>query len=219
MSNVLNLISANFAIRSALGNVNMPNIASSIWPDLRRWSIEGMKFINKKAILRRGDTAKLIVNDNRAKMCDTFKMLECLKINGKVVPYVKGNRGCGSTCSSTCQNCISSCCDDSTQYEFYIKGCWIKFTNPVDDGTILEVEFWELETDEEGNILIMEEAVEAIAEYISFMVKRKFGDSSYGAHEKRWYFLCKQARAEINKKSQQDIEQMGYLWKPINYNV
>lgn len=220
MSNVINLISAKFAIRSALGNINMPNIATSISLDLNRWAIEGMKFVNRKSILRRGDTKKLTVIDNKAKMCDTFKLLECLKVNGNVVPYARGNRGCSSTCSTTCPSTISSCCgEDSINYEFYIKGCWIKFTGNVEDGTMLDVEYWELETDEDGNIMIMEEAVEAIAEYISFMVKRKFNDPSYKAHEQRWYFLVKQARAEINKKSQQDIEQMGYLWKPINYII
>lgn len=220
MSNVLNLISAKFAIRSALGNVNMPNIASSISLDLNRWAIEGMKFVNRKSILRRGDPKTLIVSENKVKMCDTFKLLECLKVNGKVVPYTRGNRSCGTTCSATCSNCVSSCCgEDSVQYEFYIKGCWVKFTNPVPDGTVVSVEYWELETDEDGSIMIMEEAVEAIAEYIAFMVKRKYNDPSYALHEKRWYFLVKQARAEINKKSRQDIEQMGYLWKPVNYTI
>lgn len=78
---------------------------------------------------------------------------------------------------------------------------------------------WETQTDEDGMFLIHEDAVLAIAEYIAFMVKRKFNDSSYGAHEKRWYFLCKQARAAMNQLSDEDIRNIGLIWKPIRYSI
>jgi len=219
MIEVPNFISANFAIRSALGNINMPNIASSLSQDLNRWAIEAAGLISKKQLLRRADKVTLIAKNNKVKMCESFRALECVKINGKVVPYTK-QKGCSSTCTETCQSCVSSCCDEeSFKYEFFIKGCWIKFINNVEDGTKVEVEFWETQTDEDGMFLIHEDAVLAIAEYIAFMVKRKFNDSSYGAHEKRWYFLCKQARAAMNQLSDEDIRNIGLIWKPIRYSI
>jgi len=219
MINTLNLVSTNFAIRSALGNINMPNIASSMSQDLNRWAVEGMSLISSKSLLRRADPVTLKAKNNKVKMCDTFKALECVKVNGKVVPYLKGGRGCSSV-TSTCQSCNTSCCsEESFKYEFFIKGCWIKFTGSVEDGTEVTIEFWEMQTDEDGSIMIMEQAVMAIAEYIAFMVKRKFNDSSYGAHEKRWYFLCKQARAELNKITDDEIARIGLIWKPTRYSV
>lgn len=216
---VNNIISSKYAIRGALGNINMPNIELSISSDLERWAIEAMNLISKKAILQ-PNTAKLTTKDNKIKMCDSFKALECIKLDGKIIPFVNAPNCKANTCTSSCSNCNSSCVNSGTEdYGFYIKGCYIKFINAVEDGLPATIEFWELCTDEDGNIMILEEAVLAIQEYITWMLKRKFNDQSYRDNENRWYILCKQARALINKKSDDEIKRMGKLWFPANFRT
>ncbi len=216
---VNNIISSKYAIRGALGNINMPNIELSISSDLERWAIEAMNLISKKAILQ-PNTAKLKTEDNKIKMCDTFKALECVKLDGKVIPFINAPNCQSNTCTSSCNNCNSSCVDSGTEnYGFYIKGCYIKFINAVEDGLPATIEYWELSTDEEGNIMVLEEAVLAIQEYITWMLKRKFNDQTYRDNESRWYVLCKQARGLINKKSDDEIKRMGKLWFPINFRT
>jgi hypothetical protein len=218
---VNNIVSSNFAIAGALQNINMPNIAVSEGSALRRWAAEAMRFVSSKGIFKQG-SKRAEVSNNKIKVCDNFKGVECVKVNGKVIPHQnnspcapskqEGFASCG--CSSNSPDLISQCDPDMSQYSFFVQGCYIKFNHSVPDGTIVDVVYWELNTDEDGYVMIFEEAVPAIQEYIAWQLLRKYNKQPQELYHRRWNELVLVVRADLNKISNEELKKMGLLWLP-----
>lgn len=215
-------ISSKFAIRGALGDINKGHLIQSIEDDLLRWVGEAYEKItaDTKAatIYEPFETPPVYVADNRVKLPNGFKALECLTYNGQTISFLYNKSRCTSNCSNSCGTSCSCCknpCDSAIK--FYIDGCWIKFSPTAEMGAEVVINGYKTAVDEEGYPMIIDKCTTAIQKYVAWKVCMRDRDNRAAAYEQQWYFDCRQARSWINKKTDQEMRAISRWWQPQGF--
>ena len=218
-------ISPKYAIRGALGDVGMGNLIQNLEEDLLRWVGEAYEKITantKAATIYKPVTQVAYTKNNRVKLCDGFKALQCLKLDGCRISFLYNKHRCTSNCQNSCGSscsCCSGVTPDTTPYcsSFYLDGCWVKFSPEVADGLKVEIEAWATATDDEGYPLVIDKTTTAIQKYISWKVLHREGDMRSKDFERWWYMECRQARSWINKKTDAELRAISSWWQPPGF--
>lgn len=228
---VYQFISPKFAIRGALGNIAMGHLIQNLEEDLLRWAGEANEKLTadtKAATIYKPVDQIAYTKNNRIKLCDGFKALQCLKLNGCKIPFLYNKERCTTTCdngANGCSNCGCDTCAGGTPanlascHSFYLDGCWVKFSPEIEDGQKVEIAAWATPKDEDGYVLVIDKTTTAIQEYVAWMVCRREGDNRMGMFEKNWYFNCRQARAWINKKTDAELKEISRWWQPASFYI
>lgn len=224
------LITTKFAIRGALGNLGMGHLLQNLEEDLLRWAGEAYEKIT--ANTRAGTiyvpvSETQYVENNRVKLCTGFKALQCLKLNGCVIPFLYNKHRCTTSCNNSCGTACNCCgngggnCAINSQLctAFYLDQCWVKFAPEAANGLKVEIEAWATPYDDEGYPLVIDKTTTAIQQYISWMVCLRQGDNRAAAFQQMWYFDCRQARSWINKKTDAELLQISKYWQPANFFI
>lgn len=222
---VISFASPKFAIRGALGNLGMGHLIQNLEDDLLRWVGEAYEKIvmnTKAATIYKPVSEVAYTKNNRVKLCDGFKSLQCLKLNGCKIPFLYNKHRCTATCENGCGTSCGCCQNIVTPnidgcHAFYLDGCWVKFSPDVADSQKVEIEAWAVPKDDEGYILVIDTTITAIQEYVSWMVCRREGDNRMGMFEKNWYFNCRQARSILNKKTDAELREISRWWQPNGF--
>lgn len=228
---IRHLISPKFAVRGALGNLGMGHLIQNLEEDLIRWAGEANEKItlNTKAQTIYNPVDQIAyTKNNRVKLCDGFKSLQCLKLNGCQIPFLYNKHRCTSTCSNGENGCSTCGCGNCGNvvtpviqncHSFYLDGCWVKFSPKVDDGWKVEIAAWATPKDEDGYVMVIDTNTTAIQDYICWMVCRRENDIRAASFEKSWYFNCRQARATINHKTDAELLEISKWWQPQQFFI
>ena len=223
---IINMISPKFAIRGALGNLGKGHLIQNLEEDLLRWVGEAYEKIvanTKAATIYYPVSQVAYTKNNRVKLCDGFKSLQCLKLNGCTIPFLYNKHRCTTSCSNSCGTSCGCCTQNVVQPNingcnaFYLDGCWVKFSPEIADDQKVEIEAWAIPKDEEGYRLVIDTTTTAIQHYVSWMVCMREGDNRAAAFEKQWYFNCRQARATLNKKTDAELREISRWWQPQGF--
>ena len=217
-------ISPKFAIRGALGNLGMGNMIQVLEEDLLRWCGEANEKLiadTKASTIYKPVEQVAYTKNNRIKLCDGFKSLQCLKLEGCVIPFLYNKSRCTTNCSNSCGTSCNCCGNTATTtdncHSFYLDGCWVKFSPDVEDGQKVEIEAWAIPTDEDGFTMVIDKTTTALQDYISWQLCRREKDNRASGFEKNWYFNCRQARAWINKKTDAEMREISRWWQPRGF--
>lgn len=223
---VINLVSPKFALRGAVGDLGMEYTLQNLEPDMIRWSGEAYEKITmstKAATIYRPVSQTAYTKNNRVKLCDGFKALQCLKLEGCQIPFLYNRHRCTVNCGNQCGTACN-CCSGSTQnnnpascHAFYLDGCWVKFEPHVEDGLKVEIEAWATPMDSEGYQLVVESTLTAIQEYVKWKICFREGDNRAAACERNWYFNFRQARSILNKKTDAELREISKWWQPAGF--
>lgn len=220
-----NFISSKTAIRGALGNLGMGHLIQSLEEDLLRWAGEANEKITndtKAATIYEPFEQRGYTKNGRFNLCKGFKAIECLELSGSKIPFELNRERCTSGCKNRCGVSCSCCgpfegCD--TGVKFYLDGNCIKFTPTVADGQEVFVAGYREPQDEEGYILILEKTTTANQDYIAWKICLRMGDNRASSFERNWYFGARQARAWINKKTEQEMREISAWWQPQGFSI
>tara|TARA_R110000744_G_C19329232_1_gene558409 strand:+ start:1202 stop:1801 length:600 start_codon:yes stop_codon:yes gene_type:complete len=108
---------------------------------------------------------------------------------------------------------------DSTGDKYWIVGSYIHFSN-VSSGTV-RIAYKALNTDEEGFPTIKEGHEDAVAQYIMWRHKSiEYYNGKIARYivqdlEKRWYWLCGQARGSDNLPSEAEMKNIAGYWNTL----
>lgn len=215
MGNAINIpryVSPKQAIRSALGNLGKGNLMQTMEPDLIRWSIEAQDLISPINVLQKKSEI-FKVSDNRVTLCEDFKMVECVKINGVPLRYLGGRN-----CQYITKGCYDSCNTIGSGLGFSVDSCYVHFSPAIQDGTEVEVTWLQRPVGDDGIPLVVEQCLIAVQDYISWMICLRTMDNRAGIHEKNWYYRCRTARAEMNRFAESQRQQLGVQYLSVYNN-
>lgn len=204
--NIPRYVSPLQAIRSALGDLGFGSLMQTLEPDLIRWAIEAQDLISKKKTFIYSEPTNYTVENNKIALCADALMIESVCMGGRPLTY-NPTLSCGGMCTDNCK----SMCVGNAQ-EFYVDECYVHFNPPVADGTPIEMVTMERPMGDDGYPLVIDSCMLAVAEYEKWKICFRQKDERYKECEQRWYVLCRQARAELNKYSQKQIENLGKIW-------
>lgn len=210
MENILNpvevpkFVSPFQAIRSALGKIGYNDLPQTMQPDLIEWSIEASDMISKPK------TFKIYEDDftvcgNKIQLDSHVLLVECASWNGRPMEYIT-NKGCNRCTQSSPNRCCRS------EQKFWLDECYIHFKPVMPDGEIIHVEYLQRAYGADGYPMILDSCSMAISEYVCSMVCLRFNDNRYGVFDGKWKSHCQQARAGLNRLSQAQIQNLGYLY-------
>jgi hypothetical protein len=108
---------------------------------------------------------------------------------------------------------------DSLGDKYWIVGSYIHFTS-VSSGTV-DIAYKALDTDEEGFPTIKQGHEDAVAQYIMWRYKSiEYYNGKIARYivqdlEKRWYWLCAQARGKDNLPSESEMRNIAKYWNTL----
>lgn len=221
---ILKLVSPKFAIRGAVGNLGYGSLIQNLEDDMIRWAGEAYQkiILNTKAATIYSPVDQIAyTKNNRVKLCDGFKALQCLKLNGSIIPFLYNKQRCTQNCANTCGTGSCGCCVQSgvttNCHAFYLDGCWVKFSPAVADGWEVRIAAWAIPLDKEGYMMVIEDTLTAIQEYLAWKICFRQGDNRAAACEKNWYYNCREARAKLNKKTDAELREIAKWWQPQGF--
>ena len=101
---------------------------------------------------------------------------------------------------------------------YYVDDEFIHFSGDVDK---IKISYLGIQTDDEGFPLIETSHVDAVSAYIMWRHKaidyynQKLPQYIFRDLEKRWYWLCGQARGNDNMPSQHEMEAVARMWNTL----
>lgn len=198
------------AIRSSLGDLGYGRSMQNLEPDLIRWCIEAQDLISRARTLKWSEQ-EFEVEDNKIMYCEGLQMVECVSSGGAAFTF-DPTRSCGGCCTDNCSN-IAPC----TNQKWLIDEVYIHFDPVIQDGIKVKVKGLVRPMGQDGYPLVNEVCIIAIQEYVKWKICYRLQDARYKECEQRWYFLCRTARAEIQKYTEQQLQQLGIAWYAPRY--
>lgn len=198
------------AIRSGLGRIGFGDVMQTLEPDLIAWVAEAQDKISRLKTFT-DLPCELEVCDNKVMLPQEMQLIECASFNGSEMTNIN-NPGC---CDRLTKNSPNRCCRSAQG--FYLDECYMHFKPFLPDGCIVHVDGRQRPIGTDGYPLVAEVCITAVAEYIATMVSLRFRDNRYNEFNKRWKLACKQARAELTRLSQAQIESLGYIYHRVQY--
>ena len=200
------------------------------------WSFDAMRFIGSQDTFPRME-ADLTITDKRAILpANLISMLDVQDEDGLYLEPTSATFR-GNKEPSTNPNYTTTLTKDNMppSNRYYIDNGGDAMTSPatstpetgayinvnLDDGKKITISYYFLEVDSDGYPLIKEGHEEAIAAYIMWKFKSieyfngKLPQYVYKDLEKRWYWLCGQARGSDNMPTPQEWERVGGIWNSL----
>lgn len=205
-TNIISYISPYTAIRSALGKIGMGDLMQTHQPDLIEWSVEASDMISRLKTFTDLGCEPIEVCNNKIMLPIEMQMLNCASVNGSPMTYLS-SPGCSDrlTANSPCRCCNSA-------QGFYLDECFMHFKPTLADGVLVTIDGLKRPIGEDGYPLIADVCVQAVSEYICSLVCLRFNDSRFAIWDAKWKRHCVQARAELNRFSQKQVEDLGYIY-------
>jgi len=205
-NNVIKYVSPYTAIRSALGKCGFADLMQTLQPDLIEWCVEASDMISRLKTFTNLNCEPIEVCNNKIMLPIEMQMLNCASVNGANMTYLS-SPGCSDnlTANSPCRCCNSA-------QGFYLDECYMHFKPTLADGTLVKIDGLKRPIGEDGYPLIADVCVQAISEYVCSMVCLRFNDNRYVVWDAKWKRHCVQARAELNRLSQKQISDLGFLF-------
>lgn len=207
--NVPRYISPLEAIRSALGDLGYGNLMQTLEPDLIRWCVESQDLISRAKTLKWVEE-DLVVEDNKIMPCAAMQMIECVSQNGNAFTY-DPTRSCANRCTANCAT-IYVYPNYLCEQRYTLDECYIHFDPLISDGQTIHVKGVVRPMDDNGYPIINDLCVVAIQEYVKWKICFRYRDDRKRECEQRWYYLCRSARAAMQKYSQQQLQNIGLMW-------
>jgi len=223
---IYKFLSPKFAVRGALGNLGMGHLLQNLEDDLIRWVGEAYDYIikdTKAETIYRPVEQVAFTKNSRVKLCDEFVAMECLTLNGCRINYLYSRdrcRGCATTMENSC-GCGIIAVGNPPPYnctQFTVEGCFVKFwPQNLPDGLKVEIKAWGIPKDEDGYVLVIDQTIAAIQDYVAYKVCHRLGDRREATNRQDWYYHCKIARAAINKKTDSEMQAISQYWAPRSF--
>lgn len=193
------------AIRSALAKIGYNDLPQSLQPELIEWAIEASDMICKPKTFKI-ESDDFVVCGNKIQLGQQVLLVNCASYNGQPMELIS-NRGCSNRCT---QNSKNRCC--RSNQKFYLDECYIHFKPTLEDGSVVHVEWLQRAYAADGYPLILDNCNMAISEYIASIICARFNDNRYALWDSKWQKHCLQARAEVNRITQAQVEALGFLF-------
>lgn len=208
---IIKYVSTFTPIRTACGDLGMSGVMQTMEEDLVRWAVEARDFIGKENALQ-NETGNFVVKNNKVRYCAGMAIIDCVSVNGEIYDYEQRNE-CSDLVTSACP-CVSA--NSTSKRRFTSDGCFLEFKDEIADGTIATIKYMSSPMDDNGYPKVPDICVVAIQEYIKWKLCFRTRDNRSAESQRRWYELCKQARAKYNKLTQRQIEFLGYVFRTPN---
>jgi hypothetical protein len=152
-------------------------------------------------------TVELEIKNKKVKLpCDFYKLIDLKVGNSFYKPTNYTFRSDADT--------------DGKSERYYVDDQFIHFSSNS-DGTKVKIAYLGIQTDDEGYPLIETSHVDAVSSYIMWKHKsidyynQKLPQYIYRDLEKRWYWLCGQARGNDNMPAQHEMESVARMWNTL----
>ena len=198
-------VSPKQAIRTALGKIGYADLMQTLQDELIEWSIEASDMISKPK------TFKIVSDEftvcgNKIELCQNVLLVNCASYRGQPMELIS-NKGCSGRCTGNSKN---RCCRSNQQ--FYLDESYMHFKPSIEDGEIVHVEYLQRAYGADGYPLILDSCNMAISEYVASIVCARFKDNAYALWNEKWERHVVQARAELNRITQAQVEALGFLY-------
>lgn len=208
---IIRYVSTFTPIRTACGDLGISGLMQTMEEDLVRWAVEAQDLIGSESALQL-KSGKFPIKNNKIRYCADMKFIDCLQVNGHTYSFQQRNN-CEDLVTGNCP-CVAR--DVISDRLFTSDGCFINFNEDIADGTMASIKYLARPTDDNGYPMVADVCVIAIQEYIKWKICVRTRDNRTAESQRRWYELCKQARAKYNKLTQPQIEALGFIYRKQN---
>lgn len=202
---VQRFVSPKQAIRTALGKIGFEDLMQTLGNELIEWAIEASDMISKPKTFKIAED-DFVVCGNKIQLDQNVLLVNCASYNGEPMELIS-NKGCANRCT---QNSKNRCC--RSNQKFYLDECYIHFKPTLCDGSIVHVEWLQRAYGADGYPLILDSCNMAISEYVASIVCARFKDNAYALWNDKWEKHVLQARADVNRITQAQVQALGYLF-------
>lgn len=181
-------------------------------PDLIMWVIEAQDYISRPKTMKWAETPAqgIQVQDNKIPICVEWQMIECVSLSGVPLIY-DPTRSCGGRCTQNCESLyIYPVCQNEQQW--LMDECYIHFDPLIGDDKFIHVKALQRAMGTDGYPLIFEVCATAIADYVMWKVCFRFRDNRAAECKRDWFFHKRTAFAELNRYTQQQLQNLGLAW-------
>lgn len=205
--------SPKIAVRSAMGNLGYGGTEyQTIESDMIRWTAEAQDLIIRNKVSLPMVEETILSLNNQIHNSRDFKILENININGVTVPYSNQSH---SSPLVRMGSAPYRCGQHPHRITFAINRYAITFSPAIDDDTPVTVQFLCKPMDEEGWPMVIDICLRAISHYVGYMLCTRLKDPRAKEQYAVWLTACRQARAEVNTKSQEELMELGRAWTPM----
>lgn len=204
--NIVRYVSPLVAISNALGDIGYAHLMQTHEPHMVRWAREAQDLISKKRTYTLDTDVEYEVEDNKVFYGEDVGMIGCVSMGGKPLSLIR-EKGCVGMCTESCKQV---CCGNEQGY--IVDECYFHFEPVLKDGTKIQASVYRMPTGADGYPLVADVCLMAVAEYVKAKVCFLKKDNRYNTCMQQWAGLKKVARAELNKFTQKQLEEIGYLW-------
>lgn len=208
-NNVIRYVSPYTAIRSALGKIGYVDAMQTMQPDLIEWSVEAQDMISRLRTFTDLNCEPIQVCNNKIMLPIEMQLINCASANGVPMTFLN-LPGC---CDRLTPKSINRCCN--SPQGFYLDECYMHFKPVLNDGVWIKIDGLKRPIGEDGYPLIVDVCVQAVSEYIASMMCARFRDNRFDLWDRKWKRHCVQARAELNRLGQQQIQDLGFLYHSV----
>ena len=206
----MNFVSVKYVMASVQRNLgtNITIHESSII----EWAFEAEKYIGGLNSFLKTEKDVTISNNRAALPANIVKVLAVSQSGVMLEPTHSHFRGNATGDDADTDNMVGS-------DRYYIQDGFVNVK--VADGTKITLSILEVPTDDDGLPKIHESHLEAVTAYCMWMIKNidyyngKVPQYIIKDLERRWYYLCGQARGIDGMPSSQELSEIGKYWNTL----